>query len=194
MERKITKRERRIKLEEDKGCPVQLFTTCSSAPSPSQQQSAAPSQSPPVSILSVTFYEMEHPFDQFGSTGLAMHPPGFLFLCSLAEHGKLKSPWLRVSCTQQHQYVINIILRLNPKPSSVSAARKKITSVLAKTRTTVWKKLECASLIKRHRGKKRCKHKNVWSVIIILVPVFQTACVWLKKCVWSLGLLCKMES
>lgn len=49
---------------------------------------------------------------------------------SLAEHRKSKSPWLRVSTTKQwlqHQCIINIILVLNPKYSTVLVMKKRIS-------------------------------------------------------------------
>ena len=64
-------------------------------------------------------------------------PPAFL----LAGHEKLKNPWLGLNATGdnwKHQCVINILLILNPKHSTIPATRKKINSVLAETRTTIF--------------------------------------------------------
>ena len=94
--------------------------------------------SSPVYILGMTFHGMEYPFGQLGSAAPAVLPPRFLHTCLLAEHGKLKSPWPKISATQQqlkHRNVINIILTLNPKHSTVPATKKKVNSVPAETRT-----------------------------------------------------------
>ena len=103
-----------------------------------KQRSAPPGQVPPIYILGMMFYGMEYPFGWFGSAVLALLPPSFLHTCLLAEHRKLKNPWLKISATQQqlkHQRVINIILTLNSKHSTVPATKKKINSIPAKTRT-----------------------------------------------------------
>lgn len=51
---------------------------------------------------------------------------------------KLKSSWLKVSTAKQqlrHQCIINVILKLNPKHSTMPATRKKITFIPAQNRT-----------------------------------------------------------
>ena len=103
-----------------------------------EQQSQSPGQQPPVYIPSITSYCMEYPFGQFVSAVMAMLPPSFLCTSFLAEHGKLQSPWLSVSTAQQqlkHQCIINIMLILNPKHSTIPATRKKINSVPAENKT-----------------------------------------------------------
>lgn len=63
--------------------------------------------------------------------------PSFLCTCTLAVHGKPKLHCFTVSTTEQQlkpQSVINTILLLNRKQSSVSAVRKKINSIPAETR------------------------------------------------------------
>lgn len=57
-------------------------------------------------------------------------PPGSFAHSSLAEHGKLKSPWLKVSATWQqpkHLWVINVIFILNPKHCTVHGTVQKLT-------------------------------------------------------------------
>ena len=59
-----------------------------------------------------------------------MLPPSFLHTCLLAEHGKLKSPWLKISATQQqlkHQCVINIILTQIQNPALYQLLRRELT-------------------------------------------------------------------
>lgn len=76
----------------------------------------------------MTFSGMGYPFGQFGSALLAMLPPRFLCTCSLAEHIKQKSPWLKVNTAQEtpkHQCVNNIVLITNPKCSIVFGTVKK---------------------------------------------------------------------
>lgn len=104
------------------------------------QQLASTSQLPPVHTLGIMSRGMEYPFGQFRSGVLAMSPHSFLCTCSLADHGKRKSPWLGVSTTQQQlkfQCVINIILIFcifNTEQSTMPATKKKIHSMPAETR------------------------------------------------------------
>ena len=56
-----------------------------------EQRSAPPSQLPPVYILGMTSYSMEHPFGQFGSAVLAASPPSFLCTPSLHWQGSVRS-------------------------------------------------------------------------------------------------------
>lgn len=112
--RLVMKGEREIKLKRNKWCTLEFLTTCWPKPSlsPSSDQHLPPS----VHLLNMTFYGMEYPFV------LAMLPPSYLCLCSLAEHGKLKISWFRVSSAQhqlKHQCVINTLLILSPKDISL---------------------------------------------------------------------------
>lgn len=59
-----------------------------------EQQVVTPCQLSLVYILDMMFYGMEYSFGLFSSAVLAMLPPGFLHTSLLAEHQKLKSPWL----------------------------------------------------------------------------------------------------
>jgi len=66
--------------------------------------------------------------------------PAAPLACPLAgQSEKLKSPWLGVSTALQqlkHQRVINTLLILNPKHSTLPATmRREINSILAETRT-----------------------------------------------------------
>lgn len=47
----------------------------------------------PVYVLSVTCYGMEYSFGHFKSDAMALFPPSSLWISSLSEHRKLKSPW-----------------------------------------------------------------------------------------------------
>lgn len=93
-----------------------------------QQQMAPPSQLPPSlntghDVISLCPVQVRV---------LALIPSG-LSTFSLAEHQTLKSLWVRVSTAEQqlkHYCVIDIILILVKKTSSVSATRKKINSQL----------------------------------------------------------------
>lgn len=75
---------------------------------------------------------MEYPLGQFGSAVLAMLPPSLLFISSLSEYGKLKSPGFGVSATEQtpkHQCIVNIILTEYKKNNTELASRNKIISI-----------------------------------------------------------------
>lgn len=75
---------------------------------------------------------------RLNSTVLAMLSLGFLCTSLLAEHKKLKTPWLQVSTSSQqlkHHHVINITVILNPKYTTVPGTRKKITFTSAETST-----------------------------------------------------------
>lgn len=80
-------------------------------------------------------YDVEYPFGQWGSTVLAVSPP--IFLCPppsllAGQCEKLKNPCLRVStaqCQREQQCVINIILFLYPKHSTVPDTRRKINFI-----------------------------------------------------------------
>lgn len=114
-------------------CP--LANGCSASP----QAEISPSPpTPPVYVLSRTFWGLEYPCGQFRSALLALLPPSSLCSCSLAEYRKLKSPWLGVTSWQQlkHQRVTNIVLLQNPKHSTRPPTRKKINSLPAQTRTS----------------------------------------------------------
>lgn len=91
----------------------------------------------PVLILSMAICGMDYLFGQFGSSVLSIFPHSSLSTCSLAEHRKLESPWLRVNTTQQQQkqncVIINLIL--NPKHSPVPATRTKTNFLPGETRT-----------------------------------------------------------
>lgn len=106
--------------------------------------SASLSQVSPVYGVSMMFHGMEYPFGQFTPAVLAVFPLSCLCTCSLADHETLKSPQLRVSTAQQQlkcQCVINAILILNPKCSTVPANKKKINSNPAENeRFFTWKR------------------------------------------------------
>lgn len=53
-----------------------------------------PRPTPLVGILRMTLQGVEYPFGNFESAVLAVPLPIFLCISSVAEHGKLKSPWL----------------------------------------------------------------------------------------------------
>lgn len=91
--------------------------------------SAAPDYLLSVYIPRMTFCCMEYPLGQFGSAVPDMLPPSFLLISSLPENGKLKSPWFGVSTAEEipkHQCIVNIILRLNKKKTTVPYSRNKI--------------------------------------------------------------------
>lgn len=96
-----------------------------------KQQTAAPSQLLAAGILGMIFCDVEYPFGQFGSAVLAVLLPCFLWTFLLAEHGVLKSPWIRVSATYQQLQGQCIItdcsqVSLNPKHSTVPASKKRM--------------------------------------------------------------------
>lgn len=65
----------------------------------------------PVHILGMTFYKVKLPFGQFRAPVPTLLPPSCLCISSLADHGTLKSPWLRINTPEQqpdHQCVSNI--------------------------------------------------------------------------------------
>lgn len=47
--------------------------------------------SPPIYLLSMTFYYLEYFFGPFRSPVLAVLPHGFFSICMVAEHEKMKS-------------------------------------------------------------------------------------------------------
>lgn len=76
------------------------------------------------------FCGAEYPCGHFRSAVLAMVPPIFLCTCSLAKHGKPKSPSERVNTTQQQWKQCGIIfLILNSQCSTVSATRSSNNSI-----------------------------------------------------------------
>lgn len=77
-------------------CIVQLLTMCWLM----LEQLLAPlGQLSSLYILSVISCGVEYAFGWFGPAVLAMSLLSFLCTCLLAEHGKLKSHWLRLSTT-----------------------------------------------------------------------------------------------
>lgn len=97
--------------------------------------------------------------------------PHFLCLCSLAEHGQWRTPWLILSTTeeqQKHWYVINIII-LDPKHSTKLPSMRKINSIQAKNRPALndgcekallWQSTFCClCLIKRYQ---QCHFSSQW--------------------------------
>lgn len=120
----------------------------SDAQAPVEQGPASPSRCtphshlPPVSVLGMTPHGVGHPSGQLGSAVLAGSP---LTSCppisSLAgEHKNLNSPCSSISTAQKQlkQWVINIIVTLNPKFSAIPASRNKMNSIPTKTRRTSW--------------------------------------------------------
>lgn len=81
------------------------------------------------------FYGVEYLSGQFGSAVLAVFPP-HSFLCNslLAEHETQRRP-RKHHMTDGLVVATNIILTLNPKPSTVLATERKINSIPSKTRT-----------------------------------------------------------
>lgn len=122
-------RERGINPKKQKWCPAQLLTTLWPVPSLSLMSSQQLlTNLPSLYADHEMLHGMEYPLGTFRFAALAMFPPSFLCTCSLPEHGKLKNPGFRVSTAQQqpkYQCVTNIIPTLNPKHSTVPAARKK---------------------------------------------------------------------
>lgn len=87
---------------------------------------------PPVYTLAMTPCGLEYLLGQFRSAVLAVSPPAFLRISSLAQHGKLRSPKLRVSTAQQQlkpRCAVSIILQNSPEPTT----RRKVNSIPAET-------------------------------------------------------------
>lgn len=82
------------------------------------------------------FCGMEYSFHQFDLAVLAVLLDGFLCVCLLAGHRKLKNLWFRVNTWEKwkHQCVINIFLMLNPKHNVDPLIKKKINSIPGETR------------------------------------------------------------
>lgn len=118
-------KEKGVKPNKNMCCTLQLLTAHWPPAQPVPQHSpATPGQLFSVYLLSIMFHGMEY---AFGSAALAMLPPNFWYTCYLAKHGTLRIPWPRISSAEQqpkHQCVINNILILNPKYSTVSAKTK----------------------------------------------------------------------
>lgn len=76
-------------------------------------------------------------FGQFRSGVLDMSPHSFFCTCSLADYGKLKSPWLGVSTTEKQpkfQCVTNTILIVNTEQSTAAATKKEMNPIPPETR------------------------------------------------------------
>lgn len=73
------------------GTPLRL-PRVPAPPAPPGGALAPPGQLPPVYILSMAFYGVEHPFGHVGSPVLVMIPPSFPCSSSLAEHRTMKRP------------------------------------------------------------------------------------------------------
>lgn len=103
-----------------------------------EQWPVAPSQLTPVYIQSMTFHGLEYPLDHFGSA-VPDYGPSQLFVHLLTIRAqKTEKSRLMVTTTQQqlkHQHIlINIILILNLKHSTVPATKEKINSIPAEIR------------------------------------------------------------
>lgn len=99
---------------------------------------AAETGTSPVCTLSTMLRARKYSFGHFGSAVLALPPPKLLCTSLVAEQGKPRSPWLKLSTTEQqlkHRCGINIILILSPTYNTVATTRKKINSIPVKTRT-----------------------------------------------------------
>lgn len=155
MKREST-RERGINPKKQKWCPVNCSPHSDQCPAHPRWAVGSSWPTSSVNILTMMLHGMEYPFGKFRSAVLTVLPPSFSCTCSLPECGKLKNPGFRVSTAQQqpkYQCVANIILILNPKQSTVPAARKKSnSSIPAESRTfysyklhfpyfSVWQKL-----------------------------------------------------
>jgi len=107
---------------------------------PAHQCLSSPWAMAPLANFSSSFYcwawhhmvwnIMEYPFVQFALASLAVSSPSFLYTPSIFAGRAAWEPSLTVSTAQQqlkHQYVINTIITINPKYSSVPATMKKIS-------------------------------------------------------------------
>lgn len=98
---------------------------------------ASPQAAVVLFLLSMMSYGMEYHSDWFSLAVLAMHPP---VPCTPPhpvprQHKKLRRLWCCVRSAQQHQCVINVILILNPKHSTLPTTMKKIKSIPAEAGT-----------------------------------------------------------
>lgn len=138
MKREIIKRERErdITPKRNKGCTVQLVTTCWPEPSASLSGDQPPPQTIPPNLYSDS---MEYPFVQFRSPVLAVLPPNVSCTSSLVEHGNWKvfdSGWALLSNNLNFS-VLSTFFSLNPEHSTVPVTRKKMNTAPAETRTPV---------------------------------------------------------
>lgn len=104
-----------------------------------KQPSAPHGQLPPVSVLGMTFLGVENPLGQVGSAVLAVLPLSSLCSCPLPEQEDPTRPWLQVSAAQHRpgRRCGGSVILITPKCSPAPAARKKIASVPAETRTAL---------------------------------------------------------
>lgn len=127
-----------MKTRKDKWCTAQLLTTCWLMPSPFPSTDQPPSRQLPQ-FIHWAWHSMvgNIPLASLGQQLWLWSLPVFLHLLTGGEWDSEKSLTQSKHCsaTTKASRVINIILILNPKRSTVPAPKKKMSSVLSEART-----------------------------------------------------------